>query len=348
MEMQEINRRQSVGKWEHSSVAPDQIRTNTNTDPQTPTPSKKEPNHFLALSILRHPSRSSSWFPSFHSLCLLSSMPGPTRTKDSAAAGSDWQPPRPPNAWILYRSDKLRQLPPVEPGGPRRAQADVSRLIAQMWKSETEQTRTEYERRADAKKAEHAILYPNYRFQPQTKEQKEISRAQKKKDKASKRRGPQASQATMGGLPPMSLPPPQLSPYYRHDVRFEPTDNASPFSGEARSPVLERYSSSPNGLSSDGFLTPDSFTGGSSLPLIHALQLSHYSQSTTPASQPSPYGLPQLELPQQSQDAGRWDQLSSVAHESHIVPSSWAAAQNVSQPEATPTTSVSVIASFFL
>src|SRR3954452_3795475 len=40
------------------------------------------------------------------------------------------QPPRPPNAWILYRSDKLRQLPPTEPGNPRRAQAEVSKMIS--------------------------------------------------------------------------------------------------------------------------------------------------------------------------------------------------------------------------
>ncbi|KDQ57658.1 hypothetical protein JAAARDRAFT_93592, partial [Jaapia argillacea MUCL 33604] len=80
--------------------------------------------------------------------------------------------PRPPNAWILYRSDKLKSLPPVPAGAPRRAQADVSREISLMWKNETEIVRSEYERRAELKKAQHQQLYPNYRYHPVSKAEK--------------------------------------------------------------------------------------------------------------------------------------------------------------------------------
>ncbi|EIW82589.1 hypothetical protein CONPUDRAFT_120688 [Coniophora puteana RWD-64-598 SS2] len=93
------------------------------------------------------------------------------------------QPPRPPNAWILYRSDKLKSLPPQEPGAPRRAQAEVSKLISDMWKNEEESIRLEYERLAETKKAEHQRRYPDYRFQPMRKEDKEKMREIRKQEK---------------------------------------------------------------------------------------------------------------------------------------------------------------------
>ncbi|KIJ19098.1 hypothetical protein PAXINDRAFT_70028, partial [Paxillus involutus ATCC 200175] len=98
-------------------------------------------------------------------------MTGPIRSNPIAGSSRQQpaykvQPPRPPNAWILYRSDKLKDLPPSK---ERRAQADVSKLISNLWKNETEQVKLEYERMADARKAEHQRLYPSYRFQPMKK-----------------------------------------------------------------------------------------------------------------------------------------------------------------------------------
>ncbi|THV06792.1 HMG-box, partial [Dendrothele bispora CBS 962.96] len=82
--------------------------------------------------------------------------------------------PRPPNAWILFRSDMSRRVDPniVDSTGrpTRKTQAAVSKEISEMWKNLDAQTRAEYERRADAKKAEHSIQYPNYRFAPVKKE----------------------------------------------------------------------------------------------------------------------------------------------------------------------------------
>ncbi|KAG2033502.1 high mobility group box domain-containing protein, partial [Suillus americanus] len=107
-------------------------------------------------------------------------MTGPIRSKGKARA-SDYeevkhlpqsQPPRPPNAWILYRSDKIKVLPPAQPGQRSRAQADVSKLISDMWRNESDAVKLEYERLADARKAEHQRLYPDYRFQPMKKEEK--------------------------------------------------------------------------------------------------------------------------------------------------------------------------------
>jgi hypothetical protein len=92
------------------------------------------------------------------------------------------RPRRPANAWILYRSDKMKFLKPPEPSAPRRTQADISKLIAGMWKNETEEVKKYYETLSDLAKAEHHAQYPTYRFQPAKRT--ENSRGQKKARKA--------------------------------------------------------------------------------------------------------------------------------------------------------------------
>ncbi|KAG8840078.1 hypothetical protein FRC20_005805, partial [Serendipita sp. 405] len=93
------------------------------------------------------------------------------------------QPPRPANAWILYRSHKMKDLTPSEPGLPRRPQADISKQIAEMWKNETPEIRQHYERLSDLKKAEHLALYPGYRFQPKKKAEKDKEKAELRAEK---------------------------------------------------------------------------------------------------------------------------------------------------------------------
>lgn len=94
--------------------------------------------------------------------------------------------PRPPNAWILYRSDKVRELElRAGPSKPRRPQAEISKEISIMWKEELPEVKAGYEKAAAIKKAIHAAKYPDYRFKPQKKEakqrEKELVKAQKAK-----------------------------------------------------------------------------------------------------------------------------------------------------------------------
>ncbi|CAE6480075.1 unnamed protein product [Rhizoctonia solani] len=56
-------------------------------------------------------------------------------------AGGKAQPPRPPNAWILYRSDKLKELATQQTSGPRKPQAEISKIISQMWQQEGPDTK---------------------------------------------------------------------------------------------------------------------------------------------------------------------------------------------------------------
>ncbi|KAG1812517.1 uncharacterized protein BJ212DRAFT_1301502 [Suillus subaureus] len=136
-------------------------------------------------------------------------MTGPIRSKGKGRATDDEelkhlpqsQPPRPPNAWILYRSDKIKVLPPAAPGQRSRAQADVSKLISDMWRNESDAVKLEYERLADARKAEHQRLYPDYRFQPMKKEEKERLREEKRqlKERAREKRKPRGRSYTAAG-----------------------------------------------------------------------------------------------------------------------------------------------------
>ena len=137
-------------------------------------------------------------------------MTGPTRTESSNhrvdpldAANN---PPRPPNAWILYRSDKLKSMPPPPPGMPRRPQADISKTISLMWKSEPADVRSHYERLSDIKKAEHQARYPGYRFQPMKKADKDRLKAEKQAEKDRERITRQAKTKTRTGGP--KVPPP--------------------------------------------------------------------------------------------------------------------------------------------
>jgi len=71
--------------------------------------------------------------------------------------------PRPPNAFILYRQAKQ---PGIIASIKNPTNAQVSRQISEMWKSESEETRLYWERVADRKKLEHMQAHPDYVYRP--------------------------------------------------------------------------------------------------------------------------------------------------------------------------------------
>ncbi|EJF58205.1 high mobility group box domain-containing protein, partial [Dichomitus squalens] len=75
--------------------------------------------------------------------------------------------PRPPNAWILYRTDLLNQWKANRsPHEPPSRQSDISRLVSARWKAEDSAIKLEYEKRAAIAKAEHKKRYPDYKYTP--------------------------------------------------------------------------------------------------------------------------------------------------------------------------------------
>lgn len=65
---------------------------------------------------------------------------------------------RPPNAWILYRSDKLAEAKNAQ--GQRTPQAELSKLIAESWRSEKPEVKRSYEKQAELRKQQHEAQYP--------------------------------------------------------------------------------------------------------------------------------------------------------------------------------------------
>lgn len=81
-------------------------------------------------------------------------------------------PPRPPNAFILYRKSKQAEIVSMHRGILNN---DVSRIIGQMWKCEAEETKKEFQRAAESIKAEHKLMYPNYRYSPRKQPAKNLA-----------------------------------------------------------------------------------------------------------------------------------------------------------------------------
>ncbi|PWN51166.1 hypothetical protein IE53DRAFT_305790, partial [Violaceomyces palustris] len=81
--------------------------------------------------------------------------------------------PRPPNAWILYRSQKYQEfrektnsLASSSEAGKPKSQAEISRIISSMWQGESAETKQHYEALAEARKIAHQKTYPTYRYRP--------------------------------------------------------------------------------------------------------------------------------------------------------------------------------------
>lgn len=89
-----------------------------------------------------------------------SSEKGPTKTLQPRP-NPPKKIPRPPNSWILYRSDKIREYNASLPEGASKAtQAYLSKHFAEMWKKESDDVRADYERQAEAVRDEHELKYP--------------------------------------------------------------------------------------------------------------------------------------------------------------------------------------------
>ncbi|GAA5865302.1 hypothetical protein JCM8547_005050 [Rhodosporidiobolus lusitaniae] len=75
------------------------------------------------------------------------------------------RPPRASNCWLLFRNAQLKQLHEDNPG-MRKSQGELSKIISEMWKTCDPEVRAGYEALAKELRAEHARMYPDYRYAP--------------------------------------------------------------------------------------------------------------------------------------------------------------------------------------
>ncbi|GAA5867851.1 hypothetical protein JCM3774_005881 [Rhodotorula dairenensis] len=113
--------------------------------------------------------------------------------------------PRPPNSFMLYRSAQNKLLSQVRSEeGDKLQQADLSRMIAQMWQDETPEVREHYAKQAAAEKAEHALKYPGYTYRPKSSGRRKAIKF--KSDSVS----PKGRSRQLAAVPPP--PPPTTAP----------------------------------------------------------------------------------------------------------------------------------------
>ncbi|KAG9288139.1 hypothetical protein G9A89_000934 [Geosiphon pyriformis] len=79
------------------------------------------------------------------------------------------KPPRPPNAFILYRRSKQHQIVAANEGISNN---DVSKQVGEMWHKASSEEKLHYQQLADAAKLDHTKKYPEYKYRPRRPHEK--------------------------------------------------------------------------------------------------------------------------------------------------------------------------------
>ncbi|KAI0644595.1 hypothetical protein C8Q79DRAFT_927704 [Trametes meyenii] len=121
------------------------------------------------------------------------------------------KPPRPPNPWILFRTERLRELvaerereieeaiandqkPP-----PRLQQSGLSRTIAEEWQGMPKPAKKKWDKMAEIAKAKHAEKYPGYKYQPESRQDKLKRLEEEKRKKKQEQEAAKAAKALAKG-----------------------------------------------------------------------------------------------------------------------------------------------------
>ncbi|KAI0370519.1 hypothetical protein BV20DRAFT_979442 [Pilatotrama ljubarskyi] len=149
---------------------------------------------------------------------------------------------RPPNAFMLYRRVKSKELKtqPGESGGKAMPEAALSKIIGVMWRQESAEVQGRYYALAEEAKLEHMEKHPEWKFKTRTKKGKAKAAAERTRKAHSPPRATHADPFT--GFSPAYLPPGQF---------FLPSMSSS----AASTPPLS-WSPYPQG--SSGPITPSS------------------------------------------------------------------------------------------
>ncbi|GAA5906221.1 uncharacterized protein JCM6883_005480 [Sporobolomyces salmoneus] len=179
--------------------------------------------------------------------------PSSTSSGDTNGTGTTEQskperPPRPMNAWLLFRTALVKQLQSSNPA-ERKAQGQMSKhIIAELWKSADAETRNHYEELAREKKEEHARLYPDYRYTPRDKPAKvsrrRASAPQNRAQQTDVAPPGQGSSSSSSSTAPATLAVPRRASTSTRSPRttHAPPPNYHPYG--ARGPALARIDTS--------------------------------------------------------------------------------------------------------
>ncbi|GAA6008929.1 HMG-box domain-containing protein [Rhodotorula paludigena] len=145
----------------------------------------------------------------------------------NGAARSD-RPPRPMNAWLLFRTSQLRQMQHDQPD-MRKSQGELSKIISEMWRNADPDVKQGYEDLAKQHKLEHQRMYPDYRYSPATKP---------KSSTRPKRTASTSSRSSRPDLRLSSSPNARSVSFDEGESAFFASGSASPASSRRPSPRL--------------------------------------------------------------------------------------------------------------
>nr|AQT26490.1 MAT1-2-1 [Valsa mali] len=92
-----------------------------------------------------------------------------------SAEGSKKKVPRPPNPFIIYRSERHPAVAAANPGMPNK---QISKILGQQWQNESDEVRARYKAKADQIKMEFMRINPDYKYTP--RKSSEVKRRSKR------------------------------------------------------------------------------------------------------------------------------------------------------------------------
>ncbi|KAI8332895.1 high mobility group box domain-containing protein [Chlamydoabsidia padenii] len=101
---------------------------------------------------------------------------------------------RPINCFMAFRLEKHQEISSQTPGLNHR---DISKIIAKWWKEASEAEKAPYRAIASKAKAEHAKRYPDYKYQPVKKSERQVRPYHRREDAATRQRKAQAKEELM-------------------------------------------------------------------------------------------------------------------------------------------------------
>ncbi|ORY01379.1 hypothetical protein K493DRAFT_209710, partial [Basidiobolus meristosporus CBS 931.73] len=77
--------------------------------------------------------------------------------------------PRPNNSFMTYRKEKQKAILDAHPGINNK---EVSKIVGEMWRNESEAVKEYYRKKAEQGKKEHALRYPGYKYTPRKRQRR--------------------------------------------------------------------------------------------------------------------------------------------------------------------------------
>ncbi|BGP10389.1 Repressor of filamentous growth 1 [Rhodotorula toruloides] len=206
--------------------------------------------------------------------------PSPTTSRNSPLTADEVptnnsrtdRPPRPMNAWLIFRTAQLRQMQEDDPG-LRKSQGELSKIISEMWRGADPELKQHYEELAKQRKLEHQRVYPDYRYSPA-----------KTQGKASKPKRSISSGSSRTTRPSLRLSPSQLPRRTTYDASYHGYVQQQTVGG-----ALGAYDGAAAGDSSSTASSSQGSPAYASLPTPSTAGWTHYGDWSLPASAMATY-----------------------------------------------------------